>query len=302
MTITEDRIITATGYNGAVLAYAASTRELVEELRQRHDTWPVVTAALGRTATVGAIMGATLKHPHHQVTIQIHGDGPIGKILVVATGEGTVRGYAEEPHVELALKPNGKLDVGQAVGTDGSLSVIKDMGLRDPYRGSVPLVSGELGDDFTYYFAVSEQTPSAVSVGVLVDRDYSVKRAGGLILQVLPGATEEIVDLMEKSLQGLPSMTTMLDQGESLVDILKRVFGADFKVLDEQPVHFACTCSQSRLASILRSLGKDELQSILEEQGEAELICHFCEERYQFSGSDLEEMIHQIDEAATGGK
>lgn len=293
----EDCIITATGFSGSVLAYVCSTRNLVEELRRRHDLWPVVTAALGRSATVGAILGSTLKRTDHQVTIQIQGDGPIGKILVVATGERTVRGYVDEPHIELPLKANGKLDVGQAVGHDGSLSVIKDMGMREPYRGSVPLVSGELGEDFTYYFAVSEQTPSAVSVGVLVDRDYSVKSAGGLILQVLPGATEQIVSDMEKALQTLPAMTTMLDAGDSLLGILGRVFGSDFKVLDEQLVHFACTCSKSRLAGILVSLGKDELISMLEEQGQAELICHFCEEHYQFSGSELADLIQGIDEA-----
>ncbi len=296
MTNTEDRIVTATGFSGSVLAYVCSTKNLVEELRRRHDLWPVVTAALGRTATVGAILGSSLKHSEHQVTIQIQGDGPIGKMLVVATGERTVRGYADEPHIELPLKANGKLDVGQAVGTDGSLSVIKDMGLREPYRGSVPLVSGELGEDFTYYFAISEQTPSAVSVGVLVDRDYSVKSAGGLILQVLPGATEQIVSDMETALQSLPSMTSMLDAGESLIDILQRIFGSDYKVLDEHPVHFACTCSKPRLAGILVSLGKDELVSLLEDQGQAELICHFCEEHYQFSGSELADLIQGVDE------
>ncbi len=294
MTSSKDRIITALGFEGQVVAYIADTHDLVEEMRRRHDTWPVVTAALGRTATLGAILGSTLKHEKHQVTLQVQGDGPIGRILVVATGSQTVRGYADEPHIMLDLKQNGKLDVSRAVGTEGSVTVIKDLGLREPYRGSVPIVSGEIGEDFTYYFAVSEQTPSAVTVGVLVDRDYSVKRAGGLLLQVLPQTPTEVIDAMEKRLAALPSMTTMLEDGARLEDILTRVLGDDVQIVNEQSVMFACTCSKERLAGILQTLGHEELTAMREEQYGAELVCHFCGEKYQFDAFELQALIDHI--------
>ncbi|MCY0876201.1 MAG: Hsp33 family molecular chaperone HslO [Firmicutes bacterium] len=283
----EDGIWVATALGGHALVYAAHTATLVGELQTRHDTWPVVTAALGRVATVSAMMAAGLKHADHQITVQVSGDGPIGKILVVANGQGHVRGYAVEPHVELPLNARQKLDVGGAVGTNGYLGVLKDLGLKEPYQGSVPLVSGEIGEDFTYYFAVSEQQPTAVAVGVLVNRDYSVWTAGGVIIQMLPGASEEEVVHVEKAIAELPNVTTLLRDGETPQDIVRRVFGDDVHWLDHKTVRFQCSCNRDRLERVLLSLGREELDSILEEQGEAELVCHFCGDKYHFDAQEI---------------
>lgn len=283
----QDGIWIATGLQGHALAYAAYTAQLVGEMQQRHDTWPVVTAALGRVATVSAMMAAGLKHEDHQITVQVTGDGPIGKVLVVATGAGHVRGYAVEPHVELPLNERSKLDVGGAIGQNGYLAVLKDLGLKEPYQGSVPLVSGEIGEDFTYYFAVSEQQPTAVAVGVLVNRDYSVWTAGGVIVQMLPGATEEEVTQVETAVANLPNVTTLLRDGETPQDIVRRIFGDDVQWLDHKPVRFQCSCNRDRLERVLLSLGREELDAILKEQGEAELVCHFCGDRYHFTAHDI---------------
>ncbi|WP_419723367.1 Hsp33 family molecular chaperone HslO [Sulfoacidibacillus ferrooxidans] len=283
-----DYVLVATGHDGRVLAYAAYTRAIVGELQRRHQTWPVVTAALGRVATIGALLTATLKNDDHQVTLQIHGDGPAGKIVVVATGTGTVRGYVDNPFVDLPTNPFGKLDVSGAVGQEGALYVIKDLGLREPYRGSVPLVSGEIGEDFAYYFAVSEQIPSAVAVGVLVAPDLSVLAAGGIIVQMLPDATPEDIAEVEKKITELPQVTSLLHAGEKPEDLLVRILGDDVKILSEYPVVFECTCGKERLGKILVSLGKQELTEMLEEQGQAELVCHFCGEKYLFDYKELE--------------
>ncbi|PWI58463.1 Hsp33 family molecular chaperone HslO [Sulfoacidibacillus thermotolerans] len=294
MSNVQDYVIVATGREGRVLAYAAVTRSLVDELQRRHDTWPVVTAALGRVATMGALFTPTLKHEHHQVTLQIQGNGPAGKIVVVATGEGTVRGYVEHPHIDLPLNSAGKLDVGGAVGHEGALYVVKDLGLREPYRGHVPLVSGEIGEDFAYYFAASEQVPSAVAVGVLVAPDLSVLAAGGFVIQMLPEATPSDIAYVEEQVAQLPQVTSLLHEGDKPEDLLRRVLGDDMKVLARRPLIFACTCSKERLGRVLLSLGKQELTEILEEQGQAELICHFCNAKYLF---DHEELMHLRDEA-----
>lgn len=289
-----DYVIVATAREGRVLLYAATTRELVDELRMRHDTWPVVTAALGRTVTVGAMLTPTLKDDRFQVTLQVSGRGPVGRIVVVATGAGTVRGYADEPHVALPPSVEGKLDVGRAVGHDGSLYVIKDLGLREPYRGMVPLVSGEIGEDFTYYFAVSEQTPTAVAVGVLVDTDHSVLAAGGLIAQLMPGADEADAEAVERAVAALPPVTTLLRAGSRPEDILDRLFGAGaVSVLARKTVRFACTCGKERLSRVLVSLGEAELRGLLEEKGEAELVCHFCSSRYRFDAAELAGLLRE---------
>lgn len=287
MTQTQDYVVVATAKDGGILAYAATTRHLVDELQRRHDTWPVVTAALGRVATMGALLTAGLKHPQHEITLQVQGGGPIGKIVVVATGLGTVKGYVDEPHLDFPLNEFGKLDVKRAVGQEGFLYVLKDLGLQEPYRGSVPIVSGEIGEDFTYYFAVSEQTPSAVATGVLVAPELSVLAAGGLLLQVLPDAAEEVIAAVEKGIAELPQVTNLLVQGEDPETMLRRVLGEDVKILSRHPVAFSCSCSRERLGRVLLSLGKQELTDLLEEQGHAELVCHFCSERYLFDGEEL---------------
>lgn len=290
-----DHIVVATAKNDRVLAYAADTRELVEELRSRHDTWPVATAALGRVATVGALLTPTLKEVADQITLQVQGDGPLGKIVVVAAGDASVRGYVEEPHVDLPSNALGKLDVGRGVGQNGFLYVIKDLGLKEPYRSGVPLIAGEIGEDFTYYFAVSEQTPSVVAVGVLVDTDLSVLAAGGLLLHVLPGVDESTVAELETAISSLPSVTSLLHQGESPQDILRRLFATDLRILETRSVRFACTCGRARLANVLVTLGAKELSDMLVEQGQAELVCHFCGERYLYETDELQILIEKAE-------
>lgn len=286
-----DRILRGTALNGKVRAFAVRTTDLVEELRQRHDTYPVVTAALGRTVSAAAMMGAMLKG-EERLSIQVRGDGPIGLIAAEANAHGEIRGYVNNPHVELTNIRPGKMDVAAAVGRTGHIHVIKDLGLKEPYRGSVPIISGELAEDFTYYFAVSEQTNSAVSLGVLVSPDYTVANSGGFIIQLLPGITEEEVTELEKTLQAVPPVTEMLEEGLDLEDILKRVV-PDFTKLDEMAVHFSCDCSHERVERALISMGQDELVQMIEEDGQAEVTCHFCNEAYTFDEDQLKSVLER---------
>ncbi len=287
---TSDYVVVATAKHDHILVYATTTRGIAGELQQRHDTWPVATAALGRVVSVASMLYATLKDERHQITLQIQGGGPLGNVLVVVTGEGMIRGYVTEPHVDLPLNKKGKLPVGQAVGKDGSLYVIKDLGLREPYRGSVPLVSGEIGDDFTYYFTASEQMPSAVAVGVLVAPDLTVLASGGVMVQLLPGASESEIVEAEAALQELPQVSSLLNDGVTPEQILERLFPGDVKILEKRPVAFRCTCNKPRLAGVLISLGKEELDKMIEEDGGAELVCHFCSEKYYFNKDELMEL------------
>jgi molecular chaperone Hsp33 len=289
-----DYAIRVTAANGQLRGFAALTTELVGELQRRHHTWPVASAALGRTATVGAMMGMMLKSERDRLTIQIKGDGPLGQIVVDADAQGHVRGYVDNPAVDLPLNAAGKLDVAGAVGK-GMLYVIKDLGLKEPYRGASPIVSGELGDDFTYYFTSSEQIPSAVGVGVLVDRDASILAAGGFIVQVMPGADDAVITAVEQQLAKVTSVTDLIRQGASPEDLLQAVLGdTDMQVHQRQPLSFACRCSRERIANVLRGLGKEDLQKLLEEQGQAEVHCHFCNERYVFDRDELTTMIQSL--------
>lgn len=288
-----DRLIRATALEGKVRAFAARTTGIVEELRLRHNASPTAIAALGRAVTAGAIMGAMLKG-EEKLTIQIKGGGPLGQIVVDANPQGEVRGYVDEPETNLPLNEAGKLDVGGAVGRDGYLHVIKDLGLKEPYRGSIPIVSGELGDDFTYYFAKSEQTPSAVALGVLVDTDYSVKASGGFIIQLLPGLSDEEISEIEERLAHIPPVTAMLEDGLELDEILANVLGM-VQVLDEIDLRFQCKCSRERVEQALISLGKEEIRHLLEEDGEAEVRCHFCNEKYLFDENALNEVLTKIE-------
>ncbi|CAG7649922.1 33 kDa chaperonin [Paenibacillus solanacearum] len=289
----QDYLIRATAYGGKVRAFAVLTTSIVEEMRRRHQTTPVATAALGRTATAGIMMGAMLKGDE-KLTIQVKGDGPIGQIVVDADAKGDVRGYVDNPAVDLPLNAVGKLNVAGAVGTDGFMYVIKDLGLKEPYRGSVPIISGELGEDFTYYFAKSEQTPSAVALGVLVDVNLTVKTAGGFIIQLLPGLADEEIMQIEKELGALPPITSLLDRGEKLENILT-AFLPDVEVLERrEDIRFQCKCSRERVERTLLSLGRNEMERIQEENGHAEVVCHFCNEAYRFNGEQLEEIIRQL--------
>lgn len=277
--------------DGKVRAFAVKTTQLVEELRRRHDTYPTATAALGRTLTAAAMMGSMMKGKE-RLTIQVKGDGPIGQIVVDANAQGEVRGCVRNPHVHLPSNSLGKLDVAGAVGTSGFIHVIKDLGLKEPYRGSVPIISGELGEDFTYYFAVSEQTPSAVGLGVLVDTDSSVIVAGGFIIQLLPGLSDSEISAIEQAVGQLPPVTSLLDQGLELEEMLKWIV-PDVRILDEMDIQFACTCSRERVEKTLISLGESELTQLIEEEEETEVVCDFCREPYVFKRDELQELLEQ---------
>lgn len=284
-----DLLVRGIALGGKVRAFAIRSTHLVEEARQRHDTWPTATAAMGRTLTTAAMMGAMLKG-EEKLTLQVKGDGPLGQIVADANAKGEVRGYVDNPHVHLPSNAMGKLDVAGAVGTEGFVYVIKDLGLKDPYRGSVPIISGELGEDFTYYFAKSEQTPSAVGIGVLVDTDNSVIVAGGFIIQLLPGLTDAEIDQIEQSIGALPPVTTLLAEGLELEELLRRVV-PDAEVMETSDVRFYCSCSRERVEQTLMSLGEYELTQLIEEDGQAEVVCHFCGEKHLFNCQDLESIL-----------
>lgn len=288
----KDYLVRAISKNGKIRAFAIKSTDTVEESRKRLDTWPVASAALGRSISAGAMMGAMLKG-NERLTVIIKGGGPIGQIVVDANAKGEVRGYVTNPHIHFPLNAKGKLDVTAAVGTDGQLIVTKDLGLKDPYHGSVELISGELGEDFTYYFAKSEQTPSAVSVGVLVNPDNSIKAAGGFIIQLLPGLSEKDIADLEKRLGEISPVSKMIDEGLSPEEILYEVLGKeDVEILGDLDIVFSCHCSTERMENALISLGQEELQNIIEEQGEAELTCHFCNEVYHVDKPNLERLLH----------
>lgn len=281
-----DYLVRALGFNDEIRVMAVDTTHLVEEARKRHDCWPTAAAALGRTLTVATMMGSQLKG-QEKITIRIHGNGPIGSIVVDADSEGTVRGYVSNPQVHFQYN-SGKLNVGMAVGTDGQLSVTKDLGLKDYFTGQVPLQTGEIGDDFTYYFTVSEQIPSAVGVGVLVEPDNSVRAAGGFLIQVLPGTTDETLTKLEKALQGIKPVSTMIDEGYTPEKIIEAIFGPEHRLLDDHTVKFECHCSKEKFESGIISLGEAEIQAMIDEDKGAEAVCHFCMNRYQFTACDLE--------------
>ncbi|MCR8645844.1 Hsp33 family molecular chaperone HslO [Paenibacillus sp. N1-5-1-14] len=288
----KDYMIRGTGFAGKVRAFAVCSTSITDELSRRHQATPTVTAALGRTVAASLMMGAMLKG-EEKLTVQVQGGGPIGQIIVDSNAYGEVRGYISNPTVDLPLNAKGKLDVAGAVGTDGALYIIKDLGLKEPYRGSTPIISGELAEDFTYYFTVSEQTPSAVSLGVLVDVDYSVKAAGGFIIQLMPGLTDEEITELEQRLSQIPSMTTMLERGLDLEQILGEVLPS-FRLFETMDVSFKCKCSRERVEETLVSLGKAELEQLLTEDGKAEIQCHFCNETFGFTSEDIQSIIDKL--------
>lgn len=290
----KDYLVKALAFGGEVRAYSALTTETVSEAQQRHDTWRTASAALGRALTAGAMMGAMLKGDQ-KLTIKIEGNGPLGHILVDANSKGEVRGYVANPHVDFEANEKGKLRVYEAVGTEGFLTVIKDIGMREPFIGQVPIVSGELGEDFTYYFAVSEQTPASVGVGILVNGDDTIKAAGGFILQIMPGAEEKTISFIEQRLQTIPPISKLVEQGLMPEEILSEVLGEEnVKILEKMDVAFRCTCSRERIESVLLSLGKAELEQIREEEEQTEVHCHFCNEKYLFTKEDLNSLIGNL--------
>ncbi len=292
-----DYMIRATAAEDSVRLFAVTTRELVEEARKIHNTSPVATAALGRLLSAGAMMGPMMKGDKDVMTILVRGDGPIGGITVTADSKGNVKGYVHEPNVLIHAKENGKLDVSGAVG-NGTLTVIRDLGLKEPYTGQVDLVSGELAEDLTYYFTASEQVPSSVGLGVLLDKTNTVKQAGGFILQLMPDTPEEVIAALEKNLSGITSVTSMLEAGMTPEDIGGKLLdGLTMQVLDRIPVQLSCNCSYERMAQALISIGEKELQSMIEEGHPAELNCQFCGSSYTFSVEDLKEMLEAARES-----
>ncbi|WP_419882632.1 Hsp33 family molecular chaperone HslO [Peribacillus sp. B-H-3] len=289
-----DYLVKALGFNGQIRAYAATTTETIGEAQRRHYTWPTASAALGRAMTATVMMGAMLKG-EEKLTVKIEGGGPIGAILVDSNANGEVRGYVTHPQTHFDLNEKGKLDVRRAVGTDGLLTVVKDIGLRDHFTGQVPLISGELGEDFTYYLLNSEQVPSSVGVGVLVNPDNSILASGGFIIQLMPGAEEETISRIEESLNNIPPISKLIQQGLSPEQILEKILGADnLKILETMPIQFVCQCSRERISNALVSLGAEEIRDIINTDGHAEAQCHFCNEKYHFSKEELEELEEQV--------
>lgn len=284
-----DYLIKAIAFDGKVRAYAARTTDMVNEAQRRHDTWPTASAALGRTMTASLMLGAMLKG-EDKLTVKVEGGGPIGAIVADANAKGEVRAYVTNPHVHFDLNEQGKLDVRRAVGTDGTLSVVKDLGLREFFTGQVEIVSGELGDDFTYYLVSSEQVPSSVGVGVLVNPDNTILAAGGFILQLLPGTDEETISTIEQRLSQVEPISKLIQKGLTPEEILEEVLGQKPEVLETMPAKFHCSCSKERFQTAILGLGKKEIQDMIEEDGKAEAVCHFCNENYLFTKEELEEL------------
>ena len=280
--------------DGCVFVMAADTTDICETSRQIHKTSKVCTAALGRALTGASFMGSVLKGNNSSVTLRFNGGGPAGSVIAVAEKGGDVRGYIMDPAVELPLNAKGKLDVGTAVGTNGFLTVIKDVGMKEPFVGQVPLVSGEIAEDITSYYAISEQIPSVCALGVLVNPDQTVAVAGGFLIQLLPTADDSIIEKVEKGLAGMPSVTSMLAEGLSPEDICKRVlpeFNVD--VLDTFESEYKCNCSRERVEQALISVGKAELEDMIKDNG-TEVKCHFCPAVYNFTSEDIRKLSEQI--------
>lgn len=286
-----DYIIRGTAADNQIRFFAATTRDLVEKARQIHQTSPVVTAALGRLLTAGAMMGSMCKNDTDVLTLQIKGDGPIGGLTVTADAQGNVKGYAYENMVMIPASKKGKLDVGTAIGK-GVLSVIKDIGLKEPYVGQTDLVSGEIAEDLTYYFATSEQIPTAVALGVLMNHDNTVRQAGGFIVQLMPYASEDVIEALEKALERFTSMTNELEKRGTVEKVMEFLFEEmGYKIYDTIETKFFCNCSRERVEKAVISIGKKEIKEMIEEAKPIEVNCHFCNKKYSFSVEELKNMI-----------
>lgn len=294
-----DQLVRAISKDGFVKAVAVSTRDLTERARQIHKTLPVATAALGRTLAAASMMGNALKGDGASVTLQIKGGGPLGKILAVSDNEGNIRGTVDNPAVDIPLRPDGKLDVGSAVGCDGTLTVIRDLNMKEPYVGSVGLLGGEIAEDLAAYFVESEQIPTACGLGVLVDRDQSVLAAGGYLIQLLPGAGEDVISKVEGGVMAAGSVTGLLRENDDPEAILRKVLSDfDLDILEKSPVEYRCYCSRERMERALISLGPQQLESLIEEQGSAELRCQFCDNVQTFTRQQLEALLSNMKKKA----
>lgn len=288
----QDQLVRAISKDGFVKAVAVSTRGLTERARQIHKTTPVATAALGRTLAAASMMGNALNGEGASVTLQVKGGGPLGTVLAVSDNQGNVRGTVDNPLVDLPLRPDGKLDVGSAVGAEGTLTVIRDLHMKEPYVGSVALLGGEIAEDLATYFVESEQIPTACGLGVLVDRDQSVLAAGGYLIQLLPGASEDIITQVEGGILAAGPVTTLLHEDGDPESLLRRVM-SDFEleILETSPIEYRCYCSRERMEKALISLGPEELRSLIDDQGDAELTCRFCDSVQHFSREELEALL-----------
>ena len=287
----QDYIVRASAADGQIRVFAATTKDLVEKARKIHGTSPVATAALGRLLTGAAMMGSMMKGRADVLTVQVMGDGPIGSLTVTADSMARVKGFVQNPEVMLPASAEGKLDVGGAVG-DGMLRVIKDLGLKEPYVGETELISGEIAEDLTVYFATSEQTPSSVALGVLMNRDNTVAQAGGFIIQLMPDATEEVISHLEQKLTEVTSVSGLLSEGMTPEEILEYIFaGFDLKLLDKIPTSYYCNCSKARVEKALISLGAKELNAMIADGEPITMNCHFCDSVYTFSVDELKELV-----------
>ena len=287
----KDYMVRATAADAQIRAFAITTRNLVEEARKIHDLSPICSAALGRLMSGALMMGDMLKHEKDALTVTIDGDGPIGGLLATVNNRGEVKGYVKNNAVALPNNEAGHLNVGGAVG-NGTLTVIRDLGLKDPYVGTIQLLSGEIADDLTCYFVESEQIPSSVGLGVLVNKDFSIMEAGGFIVQLMPGASEEVISKLEGNIQGMKTVTDILREGKTPEDLLNMVLdGFDFEITDNKPVKFHCGCDRDRVERALVLLGKKELENLAADGEDVEIKCHFCGKAYSFSPADLNEMM-----------
>lgn len=287
------KLVRCISSDGTLTVMAADTTDIVNTAQEIHKTSAVVSAALGRLLTAACLMGSALKGKDDSVTLRINGGGPAGTVLAVSDSSGNVRGYAVNPVVEIPLNDKGKLDVAGAVGTDGALTVIKDLGLKDPYVGQIPIASGEIAEDITSYFAVSEQIPTVCALGVLVNPDLTIRRAGGFIIQLLPTADDSVIDLVEKCIEGIEPVTKMLDSKMTPEEICRHVL-ADFEleVLDEAQPEYRCNCSRDRVSKALISMGREELSDIMKDE-RTEVCCQFCDKKYVFTPADIAKLIEQ---------
>ena len=292
----KDYLVVGVAAGGTIRAYAATTKAMVEEARSRHDTSPVVTAALGRLMTGAAMMGVQMKEAAGRLTLTVKGDGPVQMLTAVADAEGNVKGYAGEPQA-IAHSTNGKLNVAGVVGK-GELTVVKDIGLKEPYVGTCQLVSGEIAEDLTYYYTISEQTPSVVALGVLMNKDNTVRQAGGFMLQLMPDATDEIAAELEDIVMALPPITAMLDENESPEEILEDILGRfDYELLEKKPVGFKCDCTREKIALALAGLSKYDLLDLMVSQKEVEVRCDYCNTAYTFDREELKTLYKKFHRA-----
>ena len=286
-----DYLVRAMAADAQIRAFAVTSRDLVEEARSRHDLSPVVTAALGRLMTGACLMGSMLKGEQDVLTLQVSGDGPVRGMTVTADAKGNVKGYAQAPQAMMPPNAQGKLDVGGVIGK-GYLTVIKDMGMKDPYASKVELQTGEIADDLTYYFAASEQVPSCVALGILMERNNTVKQAGGFIIQLMPFAQEEVIQKLEEKISGLKPVTTLLEEGNTPEQILSLILGdMGLEIMEKTPVQFLCGCTKERVEKVLYSLKKEERKEMIAEGRDVELHCHFCNTDYVFTVDELKKMI-----------